>query len=190
MALRQSFSKIEVIVRKEGGGGEITSAAGTSEKSATEQPQSTEKESGGIRAKLTGTTNANRQKRIMWTNATHLAAVSRQVTLLALNNWLQERGKVNGDEAYQDIISRQFEVVKDSTGVLASTIEGAVFGAAGGPIGVVLGASLGLVSSGASLIAKYHGREIQYTYKVFEENNQIAYKQAISDINLTFGRLR
>lgn len=189
MALRQSFSKIEVIVRKEGGG-DITSAAGTSEKAATEQPQATEKENGGIWAKLTGTTNANRQRRILWTNATHTAAVFRQVSLLAINDWIQEQGKVNGDEAYQDYVNRRFEVIKDSTGVLSSTIEGGVFGAAGGPIGMVVGATLGLVSSGFSLIAKYHGRETQYTYKVFEENNQIAYKQAVSDINLTFGRLR
>lgn len=187
MALRQSFSKIEVIVRKEGGA-ELSSAPGVSEKQSTEPPASSSKN--GLLAKMTGTTNTARQMRILRTNGTHIAAVARQISLLAVNDWLAERGKVNGDEAYQELVSRRIEVFKDSTGVLAATTEGAVFGVAGGPLGVIVGASLGFLSSAASLAAKYHGRSVQYTYKVFEQNNQIAYNQAISDINLTFGRLR
>ena len=67
---------------------------------------------------------------------------------------------------------------------------GAVYGAWGGPIGAILGATFGAISSGASTAVKYLGREREFNYKVFKENNSIEYQRARASINLTTGRLR
>ena len=67
---------------------------------------------------------------------------------------------------------------------------GGVYGAWGGPIGSAIGAGLGAIQSGLSLAVKYAGREREFSYKVFKENNAIEYRRARASINLTTGRLR
>ena len=67
---------------------------------------------------------------------------------------------------------------------------GAVYGAWGGPIGAVLGATFGAISSATSIGVKYAGREREFNYKVFKENNAIEYQRARASINMTTGRLR
>ena len=46
------------------------------------------------------------------------------------------------------------------------------------------------VTSGVSLAVKYAGREREFNYKVFKENNAIEYQRARASINMTTGRLR
>ena len=117
-------------------------------------------------------------------------AVSKQVVDLGIEYWIAGIGNKYGDQAYQDNVQRKFEIVKDVTNVASSIGMGALYGSWGGPIGTVLGAVFGAVSSGVSTAVKYAGREREFNYKMFKENNAIEYKKARAGINLTTGRLR
>ena len=179
MLHQQGTQRIEVIVRKESGGTAETGAKET-----------TPEDIGG--KEITGRTSANpqRTKRIVKTNVTHAIAITKQVTDLAFQYWISGLGNRYGDQAYQENISRQFEVVKDVTGFASSVAMGAVYGSWGGPIGMALGMLFGAVSSGVSIATKYKGREREFNYKVFKEENAIEYQRARASINLTTGRLR
>lgn len=180
----QGTGKIEVIVKKEGGG--------TSEKAVKET--STDEIGVGKettwRTSVFGSENPNRIKRVIKTNTTHALAVSKQVVDLGIEYWVGGIGNKNGDQAYQEQVQRQVEIVKDGTNVVSSIGMGALYGAWGGPIGAILGAVFGAVSSGVSLAVKYSGREREFNYKMFKENNAVEYQRARASINLTTGRLR
>jgi hypothetical protein len=184
MLYQQGTQRIEIIVRKEGGG--------TTETAARETPTD---EIGGGRAttwrtSVFGSENPNRIKRVIKTNTTHSLAVSKQVIDLGIEYWVAGLGNKNGDQAMQEQVQRQVEVVKDVTNIASSIGMGALYGAWGGPIGAVLGALFGAVSSGVSTAVKYAGREREFNYKMFKENNAIEYQRARASINLTTGRLR
>lgn len=183
MLYQQGTQRIEVIVRKEGGG---SASVGAKEIDSEDV--------GGKettwRTSVFGSENPSRIKRVIKTNTTHAVAVSKQVIDLGLEYWISGLGNKYGDQAYQEQVSRQFEVVKDVTGFASSVAMGAVYGSWGGPIGAVLGAVFGAVSSGVSTAVKYAGREREFNYKVFKENNAIEYQRARASINLTTGRLR
>lgn len=180
----QGTGKIEVIVKKEGGGNSETAA----------KEISTEEIGGGKettwRTSVFGSENPNRIKRVIKTNTTHALAVTKQVVDLGLEYWVSGLGNKNGDQAYQEQVQRQFEIVKDVTNVASSIGMGALYGSWGGPIGAVLGAVFGAVSSGVSTATKYAGREREFNYKAFKENNSIEYQRARANINMTTGRLR
>ena len=142
------------------------------------------------RTSVFGSEDPKRIKRVIKTNTTHALAVSKQVIDLGLEYWISGLGMKNGDQAYQENVQRQFEIVKDVGGIASSVAMGAVYGAWGGPIGAVLGAVFGAVSSGVSTAVKYAGRERDFNYKTFKENNAIEYQRARASINLTTGRLR
>ena len=184
MLYQQGTQRIEVIVRKEGGG--------TTETAAKETP--TDEIGGGRettwRTSVFGSENPNRIKRVIKTNTTHALAVSKQVVDLGIEYWVGGLGNKNGDQAMQEQVQRQVEIVKDVTNIASSIGMGALYGAWGGPIGAVLGAVFGAISSGVSTAVKYAGREREFNYKMFKENNAIEYQRARASINLTTGRLR
>lgn len=184
MLYQQGTQRIEIIVRKEGGG--------TTETAAKETP--TDEIGGGRettwRTSVFGSENPNRIKRVIKTNTTHALAVSKQVIDLGIEYWVGGLGNKYGDQAYQDNVQRRVEIVKDVTNVASSIGMGALYGAWGGPIGAVLGAVFGAVSSGVSTAVKYAGREREFNYKVFKEENAIEYQRARASISLTTGRLR
>jgi hypothetical protein len=185
MLYQKGTQRIEVIIRKEGGG----SIAGANE-TDVENVGSQESEIGAIEKKLFGTTNKKRIKRIIKTNTTHALAFARQTTLLAIDYSLSGYGMKYGDQAYQENVQRQIEIGKDVTGVASSFAMGAIYGSWGGPVGTVLGASFATLSTATSLAVKYAGREREFNYKTFKENNSIEYQRARASINLTTGRLR
>ena len=184
MLYQQGTQRIEVIVRKEGGG--------STETAAKETP--TDEIGGGKettwRTSVFGSESPKRIKRIIKTNTTHALAVSKQVIDLGIEYWVSGLGNKNGDQAMQEQVQRQVEIVKDVTNVASSIGMGALYGSWGGPIGAVLGAVFGAVSTGVSTAVKYGGREREFNYKVFKEENAIEYQRARASINLTTGRLR
>lgn len=180
---QQGTQRIEVIVRKEGGG---ASDVGAKEKNTDDIG---EKET-TWRTSVFGSENPQRIKRVIKTNLTHALAVSKQVIDLGIEYYQSGLGMKYGDQAYQEQVSRSFEIFKDTSNVASSVAMGALYGSWGGPIGAVFGAALGAVSTGASLATKYLGREREFNYKVFKENNSIEYRRARASINLTTGRLR
>lgn len=184
MLYQQGTQRIEIIVRKEGGG--------VSETAAKETPTD---EIGGNRettwrTSVFGSENPNRIKRVIKTNTTHALAVSKQVVDLGIEYWVGGLGNKYGDQAYQENVQRQVEIVKDVTNVASSVAMGALYGAWGGPVGAALGAVFGAVASGVSIAVKYAGREREFNYKMFKEENAIEYQRARASINLTTGRLR
>lgn len=183
MLHQQGTQRIEVIVRKEGGGSAETGAKET-------MPEDIGGKETTWRTSVFGSENPNRIKRVVKTNTTHAIAIAKQVTDLGIQYWISGLGNRYGDQAYQEQISRDFEIVKDVTGIASSTVMGAVYGAWGGPVGAIIGGVLGLVSSSISTAVKYADRQREFNYKVFKENNSIEYQRARASINLTTGRLR
>lgn len=176
--------RIEIIVKKEGG---TSSQINAKEKDTDEIGGGKETT---WRTSVFGSENPNRIKRVIKTNTTHALAVSKQIIDLGIEYYVGGLGYKSGDQAYQDNVSRRVEIVKDVTNVASSIGMGALYGAWGGPIGAVLGATFAAVSTGASLATKYKGREREYDYKIFKEQNAIQYNRARAGINETNGRLR
>lgn len=182
MLTQQGTQRIEVIVRKEGAG-----AGETGNKTVT--PDEDEKNT-GVWSLLTGTTSKKKQRRVAITNSTHALAVAKQIFDLGIEYRIAGKGYQNGDQAYQDRVARVVERFKDTTNFASSVAMGAVYGAWGGPIGSVLGMALAAASTSASIASKYKGRDREYDYKMFQENNAIEYNRARAGVNLTNGRLR
>lgn len=183
MLYQQGTQRIEVIVRKEGGGSADVGAKETDGEDVGGKETT-------WRTSVFGSEDPKRIKRVIKTNTTHALAVSKQVIDLGIEYWVGGLGMKYGDQAYQENVQRQFEIVKDVGGVASSTAMGAVYGAWGGPIGAILGAVFGLVSSSVSTAVKYSAREREFNFKTFKENTSIEYQRARASINLTTGRLR
>lgn len=176
--ITQSSQKIEVIVRKEGAGGEKNNKETDTD------------EIGGKNTASQGTNTHARLKRTLRVNAIHGFAVAKQWANADINYRLAGLEYVHGDESYADRAKRQVEILQDYGNLASSTAIGATYGAAGGPLGMALGAVLGFASSAISYNYKYKGRERDYTFKMFKENNAIEYKRARAYTSLTTGRLR
>lgn len=181
MLYQQGTQRIEIIVRKDSGGGQDGAKETETENVSSSGTQNTTPTSGGLTA---------RQKRIIKTNTTHALAVSKQVIDLGIEYYVSGIGQRNGDQALQDQINRKVETVKDVTNLASSVAMGALYGSWGGPVGAVLGATFGAISTGVSTAVKYASRERDFNYKVFKENNAIEYQRSRAGINLTTGRLR
>lgn len=175
----QQVQKIEVIVRKEGGNGE--------KGNKTTEAEDAGKQNG---EQSTSTANAIRRKRFVITNATHAYAVAKQFASAEINYRVGSTGFQHGDEAYQERVGRQMEVVNDATNAVSSIGMGITYGSFAGPWGAVLGGVFGALSQGISIGYKYKGRERDFSFKMFKQNNAIEYKRARANINLTTGRLR
>ena len=177
--LYQQGQRIEVIVKKEGGG-----VAGLNEVDVD-----------NITSSSSSSNNSNRmsdirKRRLVKTNLTHGFAAIHQMTDLAVNYRIGGIGYENGDQAQQDNIKRTVEKVQDMTNIASSIAMGVAYGSWGGPIGAGFGALFGAVTSISSYTTKIKNRERDYDYKVFKENNAIEYNKARAGINLTSGRLR
>lgn len=182
MLYQQGTQRIEIIVRKEGGSAQTNAQEVQAEDIGGREAS--------WRTSVFGSENPSRIKRVIKTNATHALAVSKQVIDLGIEYWVSGLGYKTGDQAYQENVQRRFEIVKDVGGFASSVAMGAVYGAWGGPIGAILGATFGAISSATSIGSKYAGREREFNYKVFKENNSIEYQRARASINMTTGRLR
>lgn len=180
MLYQQGTQRIEIIVRKERG----ASSTGANEKDAdqiSEDQASADGESTG---------NTGSKKAFIRANLTHGVAVAKQAVHAGINYAIQGIGNKYGDQALQENISRQFEIVQDASNFASSVSMGITYGASGGIWGMVLGGFFGLASATISTVFKYEGREREFNYKQFKENNAIEYRRARASINLTTGRLR
>ena len=177
MLYQKGTQRIEVIVRKEGGG---VTGGKTIDPDEVENPTDTD----------AGTTEGSTSSRFLRTNITHGFATARQVGLLGVNYFIQGIGNYTGDQAHQQLVEREVEIYQDVTGFASSVAMGALYGSAGRLPGAVLGALFAAAGSGASLGFKYASREREFNYKVFKENNAIEYQRARASISLTAGRLR
>lgn len=185
MLYQLGSQRIEIIVRKDSGASSKGAKEKDADQVAEEQTQSTASAQGS-----SSTMSDSARKRFLRVNVTHGVAVAKQVVNLGVNYAVQGIGMKNGDQALQENVSRQFEIVQDVGNVASSVAMGVTYGASGGPVGMALGAVFGLVSSVASIGFKYAGREREFNFKQFKENNAIEYQRARASISLTTGRLR
>lgn len=182
----QQTQRIEVIVRKEGGGGE----KGNKEVDTEEAGNGNAKSFGGRATKAV--------RVVAKAQFLHGLAVTKQVANTGINYWVGGLAYEHGDEAYQQRVGRYMEVIQDGTSAATSVAMGAAAGAMAGSvvpgigtaIGAVVGATLSGIKTTAGLISKYEGRKRDYDFKTFKENNAIEYKRARAQINMTVGRLR
>ena len=123
-------------------------------------------------------------------NITHGLSVAKQIGTGAVNLAISQIGNENGDQALQQSVSRQMEIFQDTTNFASSVGMGIAFGATGGVPGMIMGGVFAALSSGSSLLFKYLGREREFNFKEFKENNAIEYQRARASISLTTGRLR
>jgi len=183
MLYQLGSQRIEIIVRKDNGASSIGAKEKDTDQVAEDQTQSTSSAQGS-------TIGNSSRSRFLRVNVTHGINVAKQVSSLATNYAIQGIGMINGDQALQENVSRQFEMVQDVTNVASSVAMGVVYGATGGPIGMALGLLFGLVTSVTSLGFKYAERQREFNFKQFKENNAIEYQRARASISLTTGRLR
>lgn len=108
----------------------------------------------------------------------------------AINYYVSDIGRANGDNNYQAIVNRNIEKVTDVLGIGQGLLSGAAVGAAAGPVGAIIGAVFGAASSGVSLGFKYAERERSYQHEMFEQNNSQAYQLARANYSALTGRLR
>lgn len=186
MLTQKGTQRIEVIVRKEGG-----TIQGANQKDSDNVSEGGgEKSSNGFLTALTGSSSKRRQMRVLKTNITHLFAASKQIALQYANYQIAGIGYKTGDQAQQDITQRYVEKLTDIGGMASSVAIGAVYGSWGGPLGIAVGIATAVATSSVSLLSKYAGRQRDYDFKVFKEENAIEYTRARAGINLTTGRLR
>ena len=182
MLYQKGTQRIEVIVRKDSGG-----TPGLKDSDAEDiSADATSFGSGGDGL----SSKERRRRRFIKTNTTHFLSAAHQVVDLKINYELGGIGHENGDQNYQDACQRYMERVQDTSNLATSVAMGAAYGSWGGPAGAAFGALFGAMTSGSSIITKYAGREREYNYKMFKENNAIEYNRARANINLTTGRLR
>lgn len=177
---KQQAQKIEVIVRKEGSGGDKNNGE-TSADNVGSQGGDISTSTGGLSRKT---------KRFLIVNSTHAASVGKQIARSIIHYNISGIGLQQGDQALQDIVSQRVEYMEDATGFASSVAMGVVYGATGGLPGMIAGGVIAGVSSVASLVYKYASRERDFNYKMFKENNSVEYQRARASISLTNGRLR
>ena len=179
MLTQTGTQRIEVIIRKDASG-----IQGANSKSAEQATSEAEQGDPLSRKK------AYRRERIVKTNAAHIVGAARQIGMQIWQYSVSGIGLVTGDQALQQHYQRSWEVFQDTTGFATNIAMGMVYGAWGGPVGIAIGGLIAATTSAVSLGTKYEGRQREYNYKMFKENNAIEYRRARANINLTSGRLR
>ena len=175
MLLRQGTERIEVVVRKEGGG----SVKGANETSADE------KTAGGGQS-----AESVKQNRFTKTVLKHSFSASKQLVNTAADFWATGIGYQYGDQALQDRTQRVIEQVRDVENTAISVAMGATGFAWAGVPGIVFGALAGAVQSLSSIGFRQARREREFDFKMFKETSSVEYARARAYINLTTGRLR
>lgn len=183
---QQGTQKIEIIVRKDISG----SDNGAKEVGAENVTASNAETSTAATSGKSGGTLSYRQARMLRVSTLHSWGVMKQVGETALNYYVSGLGDMYGDEALQARAERVIESVTDVGGFAFSVGMGATSMSWAGPGGMIIGGSLGAISSGASIGFKYASRRRDFSYKIFKENNAIEYQRARASINYTTGRLR
>lgn len=181
----QQSQRIEVIVRKDSGlGGE----KGAKEKEA-EQVAEAETPTGDMGGDKGGS-KGNKSARFIRTNVTHVVAMAKQVAIQSLNYWAGGIAYETGSESMQASVQRKVELLNDFGNLASSVAMGMAYGSAGGPVGMAVGALSMAVPTAVSTGLKYAGRERDFNFKLFQENNGIEYQRARAGLSLTTGRLR
>ncbi len=182
MALtQQGTQRIEVIVTKQGTSETVGANETDTSDASNSSSETTDNNGGGL---------STRTKRIITTNATHALSTLKQVFSLSAGYAHSGLGYRSGDQSYQEQVERTYEILDDTTNVISNVIRGGVYGAWGGPVGVVVGIGTAALSSAASLGVKYASRQREYNYEVFKENNAVQYNRTRAGINEVTGRLR
>ncbi len=108
----------------------------------------------------------------------------------AINYYVSDIGRRNGDSNHQAIVNRRIEKVSDMLSIGQGALGGAAAGSAVGLLGAVIGFILGAASPGINLGFKYAERERAYQHEMFELSNNQAYQLARASYSALTGRVR
>ena len=122
MNYQQGSQRIEIIVRKDSGSVAQNGAKEKESDSVADEKNTT------WRTSVFGSENPQRIKRVIKTNSTHALAITKQVADLGIEYYIGGIGNKYGDQAMQEQVSRQYEIVKDYTGFASSVGMGALYG--------------------------------------------------------------
>jgi len=182
MLFQQGTQKIEVIVRRAGGGGE------------TEQPQGAKTTDdvslSGAQSSSVGN-GKNASNRMTKNSIMHYGNMAKQMVMKVGRYYISGIKYKTGDEALQDMVDRTLDIVTDYSNLAVQTAFGAYYGARfGGVIGGVIGGATSFASGAAGIAFNRSSARRDYNMKIFKEENGIAYRRSRADINFTNGRLR
>lgn len=181
MLYQKGTQRIEIIVRKDSGGGQEGAKETDTENVSSNASQT---QNDGDVARI------SRQRRIAKNITLQELSSLKNTSSSVLSYIISGLGQRNGDETLQQQVERGVEILQDMTGSAYSVAMGAFAGSWAGPVGVVVGGLTASLSSATSIGIKYARRERDYNYNIFKQNNAIEYQRAIAGINLTNGRLR
>lgn len=182
--------KITVI---DGGRGDSGALGGSDDTNTGGEKKGKEK---SLLTKVLNYNSTIREKVKQSTSPTTFFAVQQGVSLAvqtgreAINYFVSDIGRANGDSNYQAIVNRKIEKVTDVLSVGQGALSGAAAGAMAGPVGAAIGAVIGAISSGISLGFKYAEREREYQHTMFKENTSQAYQLARANYSAYTGRVR
>lgn len=183
--------KITVVDGGKAGGGMFGSA---NDKAGGNGAESNEKKS--LLYKVLNYNSTIRNKVKQATSPTTYFAIQQGVSVAvqtgreAINYYVSDIGRANGDSNYQAIVNRKIEKITDGLSIGQGMLSGAAAGAMAGPIGAAVGAVVGALSSGISLGFKYAEREREYQHTLFKENTSQAHQMARANYSVYTGRAR
>ena len=155
MIYKQS-GKIEIIIRKDDG----ASMVGANEQDTNQSPNNEQTETKGKSKSFLGL-----NKRQVKLHSIHIAQTVKHALLTSVTLAVNNQGRVNGDQALQQISERNIEMVKDTLNPLINAgvaAGGAAIGSGGNPVAIALSATLSLANSAISLFGKYEERRREY----------------------------
>ena len=186
MLTEKGTQRIEIIVRKASSGADVGAKDKDVDSGATQDSQqpNEQDDKGGALGK------AGHSKSWWRVQSTHILGVARQATRLGIQYAIAGIGYQHGDASLQAQIDRKYEIATDITSLAVSAGMGLTYGATGGPVGAIVGASLAVGQTAMSLVSKYATRQRDYDVSIFKHENAIEYKRARAQISLATGRLR
>lgn len=114
--------------------------------------------------------------------------IASQIAKQTAAYYVNDIGRRNGDNNYQQIVNRQIEIASDITQLINGTLSGAATGSMFG--GTVVGAVAGFTGSAISLGFKYADRQRTYRHELFKENTSQVYNLSRANYSIYSGRLR
>jgi len=177
---QQGVQKLEIIVRRD-----ISVASGT-KGLATGKASATQAEDLGENID----DDSTKKKTLKQFAMVGAISVAKQIVFTGFDYYVGGIGMKNGDQALQDQVNAKISMVKDVINVGTSIAGGAIAGSAFGPVGTVVGAIVGVVSSGISIASRELEAKRQYDFAMFKENNAIEYNKARAGLFGSDGRVR
>lgn len=113
-----------------------------------------------------------------------------QTARQAINYYISDIGRKNGDSNYQDAVNRKIEQATDVLSIFGGALSGAAAGSVIPGIGTAIGTVAGAASAAINLKFKYAERGRAYAHEMFQDNNSQVYNLSRANYSIYTGRVR